>query len=121
MRLQKGFIADPPFVIKTVEDSVLKADDILVEINPETAMPLGLKTGSYAKLSTPKGSARVKVHLFDGITPGLVAMPAGLGHNAPDKYLAGKGFNVNGLIGPLEDSASGHDTAWGIRAKLSKV
>jgi anaerobic selenocysteine-containing dehydrogenase len=121
MRLQRGFIGAPPFVIKTVEDSVLKANDILVEINPETATTLGLKTGRYAKLSTPKGSSRVKVHVFDGIMPGLVAMPAGLGHTAPDKYLAGKGHNVNDLIGPLEDSASGHDTAWGIRAKLSKV
>ena len=121
MRLQRGFIGAPPFVIKTVEDSVLKANDILVEINPETATTLGLKAGRYAKLSTPKGSARVKVHLFDGIMPGLVAMPAGLGHNAPDKYLSGKGLNANDLIGPFEDSASGHDAAWGVRAKLSKV
>ena len=121
MRLQRGFIGDPPFVIKTVEDSVLKANDILVEINPETAAPLGLKTGRYAKLVTPKGSARVKVHVYDGIMPGLVAMPAGLGHNAPNKYLAGKGLNVNDLIGPIEDSASGHDAVWGIRAKLTKV
>jgi anaerobic selenocysteine-containing dehydrogenase len=121
MRLQRGFIGAPPFVIKTVEDSVLKANDILVEINPETAMTLGLKAGRYAKLSTPKGSAQVKVHVFDGIMPGLVAMPAGLGHNAPNKYLAGKGLNVNDLIGPIEDSASGHDAVWGIRAKLSKV
>ncbi len=121
MRLQRGFIGDPPFVIKTVEDSVLKANDILVEINPETSKTLGLKAGRYAKLSTPKGSARVKVHVFDGIMPGLVAMPAGLGHNASNKYLAGKGLNVNDLIGPVEDSVSGHDAVWGIRAKLSKV
>ncbi len=121
MRLQRGFIGDPPFVIKTVEDSVLKANDILVEINPETARTLGLKEGRYAQLSTPKGSARVKVHIFDGIMPGLVAMPAGLGHTAPNKFLAGKGINVNDLIGPIEDSASGHDAAWGIRAKLSKA
>ena len=120
MRLQRGFIGDPPFVIKTVEDYVLQANDILVEINPETAKALGLKDGRYANLSTPKGSARVKVHLFDGIMPGLVAMPAGLGHTAPNKYLAGKGVNINDLIGPIEDAASGHDAAWGIRAKLSK-
>jgi anaerobic selenocysteine-containing dehydrogenase len=121
MRLQRGFIGAPPFVIKTVEDSVLKANDIFVEINPETARPLGLKAGRYAKLSTPKGSARVKVHVFDGIKPGLVAMPAGLGHKAHSKFLADKGINVNDLIGPVEDSASGHDAAWGIRAKLSKA
>ncbi|UCH19577.1 MAG: molybdopterin-dependent oxidoreductase [Deltaproteobacteria bacterium] len=121
MRLQREFIGNPPFVIKTVEDTVLKANDVLVEISPDTARPLGLKEGGYAELSTPKGSARVKVHIYDGIKPGLVAIPAGLGHTAYSKYLAGKGVNINSLIGPVEDPASGHDAAWGIRAKLSKA
>jgi anaerobic selenocysteine-containing dehydrogenase len=121
MRLAGGFIGDPPFVIKTVEDTVLKGKDILVEINPATAGKLGLSEGRYAKLTTPKGSAKVKVHLFDGIMPGIVAMPSGLGHTAYDKFLAGKGININQLIGPVEDSSSGHDAAWGINAKLVKA
>ena len=121
MRLAGGFIGDPPFVIKTVEDTVLKGKDILVEINPATAGKLGLSEGRYAKLTTPKGSAKVKVHLFDGIMPGIVAMPSGLGHTAYDKFLAGKGINLNQLIGPVEDSSSGHDAAWGINAKLVKA
>jgi len=53
--------------------------------------------------------------------PGLVAMPKGLGHTAYDKFLAGKGVNFNTLVGPVEDPASGHDAAWGIRANLSKA
>ena len=121
MRLQRGFIGDPPFVIKTVEDTVLQANDLLVEVNPETAKTLGLRDGRFANLSTPKGNARVKIHIFDGIMPGLVAMPSGLGHTAPNKYLAGKGVNINDLMGSIEDAASGHDAVWGIRAKLSKV
>ncbi len=121
MRLAGGFIGDPPFVIKTVEDTVLKGKDIFVEINPATAGKLGLSEGRHAKLTTPKGSAKVKVHLFDGIMPGIVAMPSGLGHTAYDKFLAGKGININQLIGPVEDSSSGHDAAWGISAKLVKA
>ena len=38
---------------------------------------------------------------------------------AYDKFLAGKGVNFNELIGPVEDSVSGLDAAWGIRVKLS--
>ena len=72
-------------------------------------------------LSTPVGNARVKVHLFDGIMPGIVALPRGLGHTAFDDYLAGKGINFNELIGPVEDSVSGLDAAWGIRVKLAKA
>ncbi|TET86957.1 MAG: molybdopterin oxidoreductase [Desulfobacteraceae bacterium] len=121
MRLAGGFIGDPPFVIKTVEDTVLKGKDIFVEINPATAGKLGLSEGRYAKLTTPKGSAKVKVHLFDGIMPGIVAMPSGLGHTAYDKFLAGKGININQLIGPVEDSSTGHDAAWGINATLVKA
>ena len=108
-------------LLKTVEDTILKVKDIFVEVNPATAGKLGLSEGRYAKLTTPKGSAKVKVHLFDGIMPGIVAMPSGLGHTAYDKFLAGKGININQLTGPVEDTSSGHDAAWGIRAKLVKA
>ena len=48
-------------------------------------------------------------------------MARGLGHTAYDAFLAGKGVNINTLIGPVEDPSSGHDAAWGIRATLSKA
>ncbi len=121
MRLANGSIGNPPFATKTVEDTVLKEKDIFIEINPKTAKSFGLTEGKSANLSTPKGSVKVKIHLFDGIMPGLLAMPRGLGHFNNDRYLTGKGVNFNQLIGPVEDPASGHDAAWGIRARLAKV
>jgi len=121
MRLASGYISDPPFVIKTVEDTILKGKDVLVEVNPATAKSLGLADGKPATLSTPKGEARVLVHYYNGIMPGVVAIPRGLGHTTKDKYMTGKGVNFNELIGSVEDRASGLDTAWGIRAKLSKA
>jgi len=121
MRLASGDIGNPPFVIKTVADTVLKCKDVFVEINPVTAKENRLAEGKYAILTTPKGKAKVKVHLFDGIMPGLVAIPRGLGHIGDDKYLSGKGVNFNELIGPVKDPVSGLDAAWGIRAKLTKA
>ena len=121
MRLASGFISDPPFVIKTVEDTILKGKDVCLEINPATAKSLGLADGKPAKLSTPKGEARVRIYYYNGIMPGVVAIPRGLGHTADDKYMAGKGVNFNELIGPVDDRASGLDTAWGVRAKLAKA
>ena len=121
MRLTSGTIGSPPFMIKTVADTVLKGKDSFVEINPQTASAAGLAEGALATLTTPRGEARVRVHLFEGIQPGVIAMARGLGHTAYDGYLAGKGVNVNGLIGPVEDPSSGHDAAWGIRAKLAKA
>ena len=121
IRLASGFVGDPPFMIKTVSDKVLKQNDIFIEINPKTAASLGLAQGSRAVVSTPKSKASVRIHLFDGIMPGVIAMPTGLGHKGNDEFIDGKGVNYNQLVGPVEDVDSGLDVAWGIRAKLSKA
>ena len=105
MRLANDFIGNPPFLTKALEDTALKGDKVVVEINPKTAKSrfLYLNEGDQAILSTPKGEVKVRVHLSEGIMPGLVAMPRGLGHTAYDEYLAGKGVNFNEMIGPVED------------------
>ncbi len=121
MRLASGPIGSPPFLVKTLEATALQQNTALVDVNPATATELGLSEGSAAVLSTPKGSARVKVHLFDGLMPGLVALPRGLGHTAYDAYLAGKGVNTNALISPVEDPGSGFEAGWGIRANLTRA
>ncbi|WP_028323344.1 menaquinone reductase molybdopterin-binding-like subunit QrcB [Desulfatirhabdium butyrativorans] len=121
MRLSNGYIGNPPFLTKILEDTVLKNQDCLIEINPKSAKAAGLDEGDRAEIQTPKGKALVRIHLDDGIMPGIVAIPRGLGHEAYDVYLAGKGINVNSLVGSLSDPISGFEAAWGIRAKLSKA
>jgi anaerobic selenocysteine-containing dehydrogenase len=121
MRLASGYVGSPPFLIKALEDTILQGKDVLVELNPETAKQLGLAEGRAVNLTTLKGSARVKVHLSNGIMPGLIALPRGLGHTAYDRFLAGRGVNYNQLSSAIEDPASGHNAAWGMRAKLSKA
>ena len=121
IRLAGNYIANSPFMTKTIDDTVLKQQTVLVEINPITAKKLGLCEKDKAVLITPKGKADVKIHLYEGIMPGVLALPRGLGHTAYSKYLADKGVNVNDLIGPIKDPSSGHDMAWGIRARLTKA
>lgn len=123
MRLAGGGLESPPFLAKTVEDTVVKGSECFVEINPKTAQKLGVGEGARAELATPKGKAVVRVHLYDGIRPDVVAIPCNLGHTGtgPYKFLAGKGVNANALIAPVEDPTSGLDAAWGIRAKISRV
>jgi anaerobic selenocysteine-containing dehydrogenase len=121
MRLASSYIGSPPFLVKALEDTVLKGNDVLVEVNPATAKNLGLSDRKYATLTTARGSAKVKIYFFDGIMPGVIAIPRGLGHTAYDKFLAGKGVNYNALSEPLEDAATGLDAAWGVRAKLTKA
>lgn len=118
IRLTSGNIGNPPFMTKTIDDTVLKDQTMFVEINPKTARKMGFFEGDRAVVTTPKGRAEVRLHLFDGIEPGVIAMPKGFGHTAYSKYLAGKGANFNSLIGPITDPMSGLNTAWGIRAKI---
>jgi anaerobic selenocysteine-containing dehydrogenase len=121
MRLNSGYAGSPPFLIKSLEGTILKGQDVMVEINPATAKALGLSEGNYAKLTTLKGSVQVKAHLSHGIMPGVIAIPRGLGHTTNDRFSGGRGANYNSLSSPVEDPASGHNAAWGIRAKLSKA
>ncbi|NOY69239.1 MAG: molybdopterin-dependent oxidoreductase [Deltaproteobacteria bacterium] len=121
IRLSCGILAPSPFMMKIIDDTVLVKNNGLVEINPETAARFGLSEGSGVVLKTPAGRARVRVHLFSGIMPGVVALPHGLGHRAPDKYTNGKGININALINDVSDPVSGMNMAWGIRATLEKV
>jgi len=119
MRLASGVIGTPPFVMKTVGDDVLRKNYSCIDINPKTAAKLGLTEGAIMTLATPKNSVSVRIHLSEGILPGLVALPRGLGHSAYDKFLAGKGVNFNALYTPMTDPVSGLDMTWGVRAKIS--
>jgi len=106
---------------KIAAPSLLDGEIQLVEVNPETAKSLGLKEGQKVNLTTSVGEAMVKVKLYDGLKPGLVAMPTGLGHWAFDSFLSNKGVNINRLIAAVEDPVTGMDVAWGVPAKLAAV
>jgi len=121
IRLASRYVGDTPFMLKVVPDTMLKGSEGFVDINPETAAGLGLKEGDSATLTTPVGTAKVRVHLDDGIMPALLGMARGLGHEADNAFLANRGVNTNSVIGPMEDPASGLDAVWGIRAKLTRV
>lgn len=122
MTLSTGYAASTPYMLKIVSDKVLNQKDTVVQVNPKTALELGLKEGSYAVLATAVGEARVKITLYDGIMPNVIAMPSGLGHTAFDDYMGnGKGSNINQVLGTVEDPVTGLNAAWGIRAKLTKA
>lgn len=119
MRLPSAAPAASPFSIKTVSDEVLKGRDTVIEINPETAK--GLKNYDYVALTTPVGTAKVMIHLNEGIMPGVVGIVKGLGHSFDNKYVSNKGVNINELIGPVIEPGSGLDAAFGIKVKISKA
>lgn len=110
-----------PYMTKNIDDSTLVRKDLFVKVNPETAGNMGLAEGCAASVQTPTGWLPVRVHLDDGVMPGVVGIPLGLGHKNGDEFLAGKGVNAYQILEPVEDPASGLAVWWGARVELTKV
>jgi menaquinone reductase, molybdopterin-binding-like subunit len=103
-----------PYMIKVVDDiSLANMDKLVAEINPETAHHLHLHEGDLATVQTKWGGGACRVHLFHGTPPGLVSVPAGLGHTAFGIYLKGKGLNYNRMVDVTADPVTGWPV-WGI-------
>ena len=120
LRISSGAVADAPFTMKTIEDTVLTKGVSHVEMNPATGRKAGLKDGDFARLTTEFGEARVKVTLFEGAMPGVLALSEGLGHTAFDEFIGGKGASYKALSGTMVDAATGFNCSWGARASLTK-
>ncbi len=121
INLASGWIANPPFLNKTLFDYQLKGGDLFVEMNPKTAGHYGLSEGSRIILRSTRGELRARIHLFNGAMPGVVFIPVGLGHTAYDRYLKGKGVNPYEIIEGVEDPLSGQPVWWNTRVKVVKA
>jgi anaerobic selenocysteine-containing dehydrogenase len=119
--LAGGYLANPPFMTKTVWDFVLKGNDQFVEINPKTAQSLGLGEGDKATIKTPQGQTGVLVHVTPVARPGVVYIVQGLGHKAYDQYIQDKGTNANNLVEVQMDPVTGLGTVWATRAQLRRA
>jgi anaerobic selenocysteine-containing dehydrogenase len=64
-----------------------------VEINPQTAIALGIADGELIEVSTEHGSVRVPAVVYRAIRPDVIAMPYGQGHAAYGRYATGQGVN----------------------------
>ena len=64
-----------------------------VEINPKTAISLGIADGELVEVSTEHGSVRVPAVVYPAIRPDVIALPYGQGHAAYGRYAAGQGVN----------------------------
>ena len=47
-----------------------RAGELLVEIHPDDAAPLGLKEGDLARIATPHGTATLETMVTDAVRPG---------------------------------------------------
>ena len=119
--ISSGYLANPPFMNKLIPDYMVRANDVFIDINPQTAKTMNFAQGDAASLRTTQGEASVRVNITPAARPGVVYMPKGLGHKAYDEYIQNKGANANSLIEVQLDPVSGMGTVWATRAQLRRV
>jgi anaerobic selenocysteine-containing dehydrogenase len=78
-----------------------------LRISPIDAERLGIETGAKARISTRRGSLVASVEVHDGMQPGHVSLPNGLGLDHPE----GEARVVTG-VAPNELTASGDRDPW---------
>lgn len=121
INLSSGWISSPPYLNKTLLDDQLLKKDSFIEINPETAEKYHICENDKITVSSGKGKAEVRVHLFEGAMPGVVYMPAGFGHTAFDDFTKGKGCNPNRIMTGTRDITGGQPAWWCTPVKINKV
>jgi len=92
-----------------------------VEINPATAVKLGIAQGDVVDVTSAHGTVRTAAYLSPGIAPDVLAMPAGQGHATFTRYASGRGANPVDLLAPVTEESTGA-VAWAAtRVKIARV
>ncbi len=92
-------------------------------LHPADAARLGLTDGAAAQMSSENGAVAVVVELSAAMTPGVVSLPHGWGHDLPGARLAlaaaRPGANLNALLNDTQrDPLSGNAVLSGVAVRL---
>ncbi len=90
-----------------------------IEIHPQTADQLGVRSGDVLEVSTPHGRLEVAAYVHDLIRADVVALPTGQGHTAYGRWASGRGVNPLALLPAAADGASGGSAWLTTRASLT--
>ncbi|MCJ2163240.1 MULTISPECIES: menaquinone reductase molybdopterin-binding-like subunit QrcB [unclassified Pseudodesulfovibrio] len=105
----------------TISNNQLVGDYMVVMMASATAKQLGVTVGSKVKLSGGKGECEALVQIFEGVLPGVVAAPLGLGHTVGDEFSKGKGDNVYKILTVSSEAAAGASTWAGSTVNVAKI
>ncbi len=92
-----------------------------VEINPRTAVKLGIQQGDLVEVTSAQGSFRAPALLYPGIRPDTLGVPFGQGHENYTRYASHRGANPFSILAPLTEPETG-SLAWAAtRVKIARV
>lgn len=102
----------PPFSTKTISQNELIRDVLAANVNAATLRKLGLSNGSLVALSNSAGRILARIHVFEGVVNGTVALSMGFGHHDFDVFNDGKGMNVLDLVTPVAEAGGSGLSVW---------
>ena len=119
--LGAGRGANKAWLQETPDPMTTVAWQTWVEINPKTALDLGLKDDDVVRVISPAGEVEAIVYLYHGVPWDVVAMPVGRGHQNYGRFAKDFGSNPIQLLVPAVNEETGA-LAWGAtRVKLEKT
>jgi anaerobic selenocysteine-containing dehydrogenase len=113
--------ADQPFLQEILGPNVNVNWDSWIEINPETAGRLGIANDDLVWVSSPAGELKCKARLYPGAIPGIISIPANLGHTAYGRWAKGIGTNPMNLVVLELDRLAGVTALQATRVNVRKA
>ncbi len=96
--------------------------DSWAEVHPSTANKLGVKEGDTVKIASAQGDINVKVYVYKGVHPDVIAVPLGQGHDAGfSRYAKDRGVNSLSILDPKVDKMTGELALYSTNVKVSKA
>jgi anaerobic selenocysteine-containing dehydrogenase len=119
LRSNNSWMHNLPMLVRGPERCTL-------HVHPQDAERYGLSDGAPALLRSRTGSVEALVEVTDAVMPGVVSLPHGWGHDAPEAHLsvaaAHAGTNSNVVSDELLiDAISGNAVLNGIPVQLAPV
>jgi anaerobic selenocysteine-containing dehydrogenase len=92
-----------------------------VEIDPQTAAKLGIKTGDRVRAESPYGKLEAPAYVDPAAVPGVVSMAIGQGHQRFGRYASKRGANPISILAPAWEESTGALALGATRVQLTRV
>ena len=113
--------ANQPWLQAIFGEYLFERWETWVEINPETAIRIGISDRDWVWVESPKGKIRVRARLYKGAMPDVASIPWGNGHQAGGRWAGGIGENPYRLLGDDLDPLTGYPISGSTRVKIYKA
>ena len=92
-----------------------------VEIDPQTAAKLGIRTGDRVRVESAYGNLEAPAYVDPAAAPGVLSMAIGQGHRQFGRYASHRGANPLSILAPAWEKETGALALGATRVRLTRV